>query len=139
MTKTTKIRILLLVAFLFSSNLASAALTPGSWVNPIGVPTPSFGTTQFVGTLPTPWNATNRVSSEGNVFYFICPTCAGATDVNNTYGYPTLPRSTMPVVVNGPAVVVLGGQIDTSIRFTGNGTATSPIYVIGLQPKRIAA
>ena len=104
------------------------ASAQGTWTPPIGIPAPSFGVTETIPTLPSPW------SSAVSTFYFVCPSCAGATDTNNPQGYPANPRQTIPGTMTGPAVVVLDGQIDINESFVGNGTASAPIYVTSYRP-----
>jgi len=108
---------------------ATTQAPPSStWVQPIGVPIPSFGVAETIPANPSPWNASNNQSS-GYAFYYICPSCSGATDTSNAYGYPGKAHVSMPGSVNASAVIMLDGQIDTDMSFTGNGTAASPIFV----------
>ena len=94
-----------------------------SWVAPIGIPMPPFGVNEVVPTVPSPWSGAKAG------FYYVCPTCPGATDSSNPLGYPGQPRLTIPSTVTGPATIFLNGQINSDMSFTGNGTASAPIFV----------
>src|SRR5512139_1096771 len=87
-----------------SSTTSPAGAT--AWSAPIGVPAPSFGVTEEAPAPPDPWSATST-TSRGFTFYYVCPSCAGATDSSNANGYPRQPRDSIPSAVDGPAVVVL--------------------------------
>ena len=119
-----------------TSGSASASVTtaaappvplPGpGW--PIGIPGPSFGIAESLPPIPSPWTAAIAGT------YFVCPACAGSTDAVNPNGFPGKPRQTIPNPLSGPALVVLDGQIDSNMSFTGNGTAANPIFVTSLNP-----
>lgn len=102
------------------------------WTAPLGLPTPSFGITQVAPAEPSPW--TSAVSG----FYFVCPTCAGATDTSNPNGTPTRPRVTLPSPIPAGAVVRLKGRQDGLLNITAVGTATAPVFVRGLPEDRPA-
>jgi len=98
-----------------------------SWQAPIGVPTPTFGINQTAPAQPSPWTST--VSG----WYYVCPSCAGATNTSNTNGYPTKPRTSIPSTLAAGSVVILAGStISGNQSFTANGTAASPIFVRGV-------
>lgn len=121
-------------SFVLCATLVCAFLSAdaqGAWIAPVGVPVPSFGVNEVVPALPSPWTSTVAT------FYFVCPSCAGATDSGNANGYPSKPRQTIPGL-SGPAVVVLDGQINTDIHITANATAASPIFVTSYNPSNPA-
>ncbi len=97
-----------------------------AWTPPIGVPTPAFNIELQAPALPSPWDATL------NGWYWICPTCAGATDTGNPNGYPGRPRTSIPTLLPAGSIVVLGGQIDSVQSFAAQGTASQPIIVRGV-------
>jgi hypothetical protein len=108
-----------------------------AWSPPIGIPTPSFGVAEVAPALPEPWSAAGA-SSAGFSLYYVCPSCAGATDSGNSNGYPGNPRASIPSVVSGPAVVVLDGSFDVTVSFRGSGTAGAPVFVTSRDPARPA-
>ncbi len=99
-----------------------------AWTPPSGVPTPSFGVAEAVPAFPVSWGASS-ITSGAFTFYYVCPSCAGATDTSNPNGYPGKPRTTVPSPIAGNRVVVLDGQINTDLSFTANGTAAAPVFV----------
>jgi hypothetical protein len=102
-----------------------------SWTPPIGIPAPAFGVTQQAPADPNPW----VVQVTG--FYYVCPTCSGATDSGNSNGYPTRPRQTIPSTVPAGSVVRLRGVYDR--EHTGGwtpGTASAPVWIRGTPSDR---
>lgn len=118
------------------ASIAVATLTTlasnanAAWTAPIGIPVPPFGVNEIAPAAPSPWDAT-RTTNAGYQFYYVCPSCAGATDSSNPYGYPAKPRATIPGTIAAGSVVELQGQIDSNVSFTANGTATQPVFVRG--------
>ena len=98
----------------------------GPWKAPIGVPAPSFGLDESAPAMPNPWNAV--VSG----WYYVCPSCAGATDNSNPNGYPAKARQTIPSPLGAGSTVIVSGQVDTDESFTGNGSASAPIFIRGV-------
>ena len=103
---------------------------PGSWLPPIGIPTPPFGVNENAPAAPNPWDAT-RTTSGGYQFYYVCPTCAGHTDSANPYGHPAKPRDTIPATLPAGSVVEVHGEIDINQSFTSQGTVENPVFVRG--------
>lgn len=99
-----------------------------AWSPIVGIPEPSFGVNEVANPSPSPW-------SNGTVgFYYICPTCSGATDTSNPYGYPSKPRMTIPKPIPGGSVVELHGVFSSgSNTLVSNGTVNSPVFIRGVQ------
>ncbi len=75
--------------FLFGLILFPTAVF-AAWQPPIGIPYPSFGIEEASPASPSPW------TSPQSGWYFVCPTCSGATDTSNPNGYAGRPRLTIP-------------------------------------------
>lgn len=110
----------------FFAAMVLASWVEAAWTPPIGVPIPSFGLDVPTPPVPSSWSATL------SGWYWICPTCEGATDTNNPNGYPGSPRLSIPSPLSAGSVVILGGQIDTAQSFVGQGTAVQPVIVRGV-------
>jgi hypothetical protein len=99
-----------------------------AYVPPIGIPAPSFGIDDTPPADPGAWPG-----AEAAGFYYIDPTHGSATDAN-TYGYPNVPRLTIPnssAIAAGSKVVVAAGYSITSDRnWICNGTEGSPVWII---------
>lgn len=97
------------------------------WAPITGIPEPSFGITQEAPSTPSPWTA------DANGFYYICPSCAGATDAERTYGNPTAPRASIPNPIPAGSVVELHGIYNgDSLTISPQGTAESPVFIRGI-------
>jgi hypothetical protein len=73
-------------------------------------------------------------SAQAAGFYYIWPQGPGATDADNTYGYPDKPRVTRPSTVAAGSVVFLRGTFNaptTTWYLTFNGTAEAPCWFRG--------
>ncbi|MBW2277359.1 MAG: hypothetical protein JRF63_07695, partial [Deltaproteobacteria bacterium] len=101
-----------------------------SWSPPLGIPEPEFGIHELAPTMPDPWDE----ALEGG--YYVDNTHAAATDVDNTYGTPSLPRETIPTDLSAGAVVyVTGGPyVDVSLSFVADGALEAPIFVTAVEP-----
>jgi hypothetical protein len=99
----------------------------------MGVPIPDFGIAETAPSAPSPWNASQSTNS-GYRFYYVCPGCSGATDSSNASGYPGRARQTIPSPLTGPSVVMLDGQIDSNMSFTGTGSPSAPVFVTSFNP-----
>ncbi len=105
---------------------ASAAWTP-----PIGVPVPPFGTTEVAPPVPSPWN----VATPG--FYYVDETHPSATDTNNSYGTPALPRRSIPRELPAGSVVDLHNTFigpSQPYYIHSSGTAAQPVFIRGARP-----
>jgi uncharacterized protein (DUF3820 family) len=115
------------------SIMVSDANSGGDWAPPIGVPMPTFGITQTAPPPPDPW----LVPVPG--FYCVDQFNRAATDTNNPYGTPSLPRRTIPSTLPAGAVVEVLNRY--SYAPTGyqqiqvNGTPDSPVYIRGLNAR----
>lgn len=118
--------VMLIAAACVSSNSAFAQ----TWLPPIGIPAPSFGIAEVAPAEPNPWTA--AVTG----FYYVCPTCSGATDASNTNGYPGRPRQSVPNPIPPGAVVRLVGRIDALANISAQGTAAAPVFVRGAPDSR---
>jgi hypothetical protein len=119
---------LLTVLFGLLGSTAFAAWTP-----PSGIPAPTFGVNETLPPFPVSWGASSMTSG-AFTFYYVCPSCAGATDSGNPNGYPGKPRASVPGTVAGNRVVVLDGQINTDLAFTASGSAAAPVFVTSRTP-----
>lgn len=116
-------RILVLVTGALLQAPASAAWTP-----PIGIPAPSFGITEVAPPVPCPWT----VATPG--FYYVDETHPSATDSDNAYGTPALPRSSIPRELPAGAVVEVHNTFvgpSQPYYIHANGTAAQPVFIRG--------
>ncbi len=122
---------------LFYFLLAAAVLTarPATaqpWQPPIGIPAPSFGINDPQPSAPASWSANPSTATAG--YYYVCRSCAGATDSNNTYGHPGQPRASVPSNLSAGAYVQVQGTgytLGGDVAWTMNGSAGSPVWVVG--------
>jgi hypothetical protein len=113
--------------------LSAVAAEAQSWAPPLGIPRPSFGTSEVARAVPNPW------TSETPGFYYVNNQHASATD-SATYGTPSRPRLTIPTSVPAGSVVeVRGGPYmhAADISWTGSGTASSPVFYRGVGKPKI--
>ncbi len=125
----------------------------GGYRLPIGIPDPrgpapngaDFDFLQEAPAAPSPWDDAHRTSG-GFGFYYVCESCAGATDDANPYGTPARPRKTIPNQATGGAlpggsVVEVHGTIHQAYTspynlLTSEGadapTATRPVFIRGV-------
>jgi len=99
------------------------------WQPIIGIPQPPFAVSEVAPIVPNPWSG--GVAS----FYYVCPTCSGATDTSNAYGYPAKPRATVPNTLAAGAVVEIHGTYNgsgVSATIQGNGSASNPVFIRGV-------
>ncbi|MCC7416293.1 MAG: right-handed parallel beta-helix repeat-containing protein [Acidobacteria bacterium] len=108
--------------------LAVLMSTPAAaqYVDPIGIPTPSFGTTERAPSRPEPWSAPVER------YYYVEHRAGCAIDTNGT---PAAPRCTIPTTLEAGSVVELHGSYPTAHtngdRIVMNGTAEAPVYIRG--------
>ena len=99
----------------------------GAWQPITGIPEPEFGVNETAPARPDPWSA--AVTG----YYYVCPTCPGSTDTSNTYGYPTVPRKTIPTSsVSAGSVIEISGQYDLTATINLQGTQANPIFIRGI-------
>src|SRR5215475_5445284 len=96
-------KIILLLTLITVTALGISSLVQAEWQPPIGIPTPPFGLNEVAPTRPNPW--TTAVPG----YYYVEWSATNATDTNNPYGTPTLPRKTIPLVLPAGSVVELHG------------------------------
>lgn len=101
-----------------------------AWKPPVGIPMPPWGLNEVAPAAPSPWT-TARAG-----FYYVEESRAIATDNNNPYGTPALPRRSIPTVLPAGAVVEVHGTY-TRVHTGGgnlrlNGTASSPVFIRGV-------
>lgn len=79
---------------------------------------------------PSPWN--DAVPG----FYYVEVSHPSATDDNNEYGTPNLPRKTVPgSLPAGSTVIVAGGPYSGgSLSIQAAGSSGSPVFVVGKDP-----
>ncbi len=123
----------------------------GSWVEPIGVPAPSFGIEESHWMYADPSYTYNygsgavpyRIGPNGPYTHYVDNTHLSATDSSNPFGTPDRPRRTIPETLSAGSVVEIhGGPYSygtlSSGRYkntlTSNGTAAWPVFIRGAQP-----
>ena len=126
----------------------SSSGTAGTWVAPIGIPTPSFGIeeTHMMYQGQTYNFSTGAAvypdAGNGPYTHYVDNTHPSATDTNNTYGTPSKPRATIPLdLTPGSVVEIHGGPYAYAVSGTtnpicGQGTAAKPIFVRGIGSPR---
>ncbi|MBI5197015.1 MAG: hypothetical protein HZA19_00210 [Nitrospirae bacterium] len=121
------VRAVFILPWILGVSLSGTSTAYGAWQAIIGVPEPGFGINETAPERPNPWNATVPD------YYYVCPACPGSTDTSNTYGYPAVPRKTIPSSsVSAGSVIEIGGQYDSSATISLQGTQTSPIFIRGI-------
>ncbi len=90
---------------------------------------PPFGIKETAPPSPNPWDR----PIPG--FYYVDETHPSATDINNPYGTPSLPRKTIPNTLPAGSVVDLHG-VYTKYHgspgiITANGTSSNPVFIRG--------
>lgn len=95
-----------------------------------GIPDPTFGITETAPAEPSSWSGGTTSATAG--YYYVCNSCAGATDTSNTYGHPNQPRLTIPTTLAaGSYVRMKGGPYTNSPTITTSGTSGSPVWIRG--------
>lgn len=105
--------------------LLAAPVCAQEYTNPIGIPTPPFGTTETAPARPSPW------TSDTAGYYYIDQSTG--TDSGRTYGNPTAPRLTIPTTLSAGAYVEVHGTYATNHSTPINcaGTSGSPCWIMG--------
>lgn len=100
----------------------------------VGIPAPMWGAVNPL-TATAPAAPAEWPSAEAAGYYYIDNTVGGATDSGNTYGYPDLPRSTIPEIAYaaGSYIEIHGGPYTAGgqLIFTANGTEANPVWFRG--------
>ena len=120
------------VALVASSTWAEAQFLtpPNPWVPPVGIPAAPFGITQQPPARPSAWP-----SGPAGGFYYVDRTQSAATDSSNPNGYPDRPRVTIPTTLPAGSYVEVRGtgySVSGTVRFSMNGTASSPVWIVGV-------
>ena len=112
---------ILLSAFL----LAGAGYAAGNpWTPILGIPEPEFGIRERSPSPPSPWTV------EKTGYFYICPSCDGASDIENMFGYPGRPRMTIPNEIPAGSVVEIHGEYDSPhTSLVVNGTSKAPVFI----------
>lgn len=124
------------VPLLFMCAIMFSFVNAWAYSPPIGIPDPGmWGTTHPIDST-APSTATKCPSwptGQTTNCYYIDNTHAQATDTNNTYGYPSKPRLTIPAITYsaGSYVEIAGGPYTGDVTLIMNGTAESPIWFRG--------
>src|SRR5688572_7202053 len=122
------------VTILTAALLLSAQPTWAQWQPPIGIPAPSFGINDPQPSAPSSWSSSPSSATSG--YYYVCRSCAGATDSNNTFGHPSVPRASMPTSVSAGAYIQVQGTGyslgGTQVVWSLNGAAGAPVWVVGV-------
>ncbi|MFA4830778.1 MAG: right-handed parallel beta-helix repeat-containing protein [Patescibacteria group bacterium] len=128
----TKNLIIFLIVFfgIFGSVKNSQAV----YTPPVGIPAPPFGINEVVPTTAT--QCLNWPSSATVNCYYIDKDYPSATDINNIYGYPNVPRVSIPTTLAAGSYVEIhnsagGAYTGTDMTITGNGTASNPVWIRG--------
>lgn len=105
----------------------------------IGIPQPS---TRWEGADPLTMQAPTRSSNDEEAgFYWVDPRDPNATDEENPYGSPNLPRKTLPYNSSGnpypPGTVIqIGGYLDRTgngqVEFFCAGEAANPVWITAI-------
>lgn len=110
-----------LVNILFSSGLAVA------YDLPLGIPDPGFGIDEIKPSRPNPW------ASEHAGYYYV-EDIGGCSD-SRAYGYPGLPRCSVPDPAPAGAYVEIHGTYSRTVGgitlLHGNGTSINPVWFVG--------
>lgn len=93
----------------------------GTWTPIVGIPEPPFGIVEEPPALPANW------TSDVSGFYYVCPSCANATNVG--LGSPVAPLRDIPGNVAGGEVVVLAGGLNGG-SFNYSCSKTMPCYFV---------
>jgi len=125
LTETMHLNTIIFVACLILFIVSGTGRAYGVWQPIIGIPKPPFGIDEVAPTTPSPWNA----GTSG--FYYVEPSHVSATDIGNPYGYPSLPRVTIPNPIPAGTVVEVHGAFASNVTINAQGTSVSPVFVRG--------
>lgn len=121
------------------SNIATVNITvsaPASYPLPLGFPTPVVALTETPPADPGGWPGTEVTN-----FYYIDSDHGSCSD-SNTYGYPDVPRCTIPpsgtTFAAGSKMVLADSTSTYPVRtgvswhlWTFNGTSGNPVWIVG--------
>lgn len=114
-----------------ASYTGTEVVTTQAWgsISPCGDTTPA---------QPQSWTDTGSGTSETPTYYYVCPSCPGASN-SNTYGHPQAARVTHPDPIPAGAKVFFAGIIDSgnfqpssTWRFVSQGTSSDPVWLVGV-------
>ena len=121
---------LLIVGVMLATSQSSArGSATGTYQPPIGIPAPEFGIEEVAPPHPVGWP-----QSEVANFFYVDNTHPQATDIGNPYGFPDMPRETIPETdfPAGSYVEIHGGVYDDDyIVMDFHCTVTQPCWVRG--------
>jgi hypothetical protein len=120
--------------------LVLPAVSEAVYTPPLGIPKPDFGVEEVAPGDPPSWSATPQSATP--LYYYVCPSCPGATDTANPNGYPAKPRLSIPIpFTGGGAALPAGSRVVLSGTFgqgyQGNryircdGNAANPCFIGG--------
>lgn len=94
----------------------------------MGIPDPGFCVTGSAPPRPASWPTAPTAG-----YYYVDGSAANRTDSGNTYGYPNLPRATIPSNLPEGSYVEVHGSFNTASTLTvnGGGTPANPVWVRG--------
>ncbi len=114
------------------------------YVPPIGIPAPAFGIdevhTMYAGDYTYDYGSgleSYHTDTDGPYTHYIDNQHGSATDTDNEFGTPSVPRLTVPLTLTvGSVVEIHGGpytyEVASRIPISGTGTAELPIFVRGV-------
>ena len=114
--------------------LAFSLTALGQYVPPTGIPAPAWGATDPIND-PVPAQPGGWPSAEVAGYYYIDPDHGSATD-SNTYGYPDVPRLTIPeegtvTYSAGDRIEIHGDYSDSQTILSFAGVEGNPVWVVG--------
>jgi hypothetical protein len=94
----------------------------------MGIPDPGFCVSGSAPVRPASWP-----SAAASGYYYVDGSAANRTDNNNTWGYPDLPRATIPASLPAGSYVEVHGNFVTSstLTVTSSGTSAEPVWIRG--------
>ncbi|WFB37420.1 choice-of-anchor Q domain-containing protein [Kiritimatiellota bacterium B12222] len=121
----------------------STPVSPAAYQMPIGIPEPAFGIHEthemYAGEFYAAGGFAYKDAGHGPYTHYVDKDAVNATDTDNPYGDPSLPRLSIPTTLPAGSVVEIHGTGYVAPRvvgkyqyiFTSEGTAALPVFVRG--------
>jgi hypothetical protein len=119
-----------------------------TWEAPMGIPVPSFGITQTYRMYDTAGNRNESLTynaslDAGYYTHYVDSTHGSATNTDNPYGSPSVPRLSPPLDLPAGSVVEIHNASASNgwseFAISGEGTSAMPIFIRGVGSPSVAS